>query len=521
MSAVFTAGTSVAASASQSSTTFTVPATAAGEFSIVVAAVNATNGAVTTPAGWTNIQASIRGTASTSIAAAIFYREWQAGDPATVAVSHSNGRSVVLPVLVTGADTTTFIEVACAVTQASSGATAIVAPTTTPTASTTACFVYVARSPTNGNQITWTPGANLTEVLQDVATSTATNASAEFCYDSVTPGVATGTRTSTASVSTTGAMGFSFVVTDNASGSNLTQDADDDTGLTDTTEFVLDKVVTDDTGLTDTASIGQDKTATDTTGLTDSFILEKGRLQTFTDAEGLTDTVSLEQGKGATDTTGLTDTRVFDLGKVVTDGGGLSDTVALVLGKVVADVTALTDTAVFDQAKVVTDDSGLTDTFSVDLITAGGGDRTFNDTTGLTDTAAFDLGKVVADTEALTDTVALELGKTQNDALGLTDTVAKALGKVIAEVTGLTDTKALSLGKVVADNTGLTDDYIIDLVPANVPMVRDPGAAIISTSGGANTTNSGSGGIPNHTGGAIIRRKGTGTITRHTGGTIQ
>ena len=213
MAITYTAGTVSESTGSVTSTTVTLPAgLAAGDYSIIVIALNATNGNITTPAGWTDIVPDTNGTASTSFAMAIFYRKWVSGD-SNPSIATTSGRTAAVAIKVSGADPTTFIDVqAASVTQAGSGATTVTAPTITPT-STDAVFVWGGRSPTNGNILT--PWGNLSAGVTKTSEGSAQAASqtnAGFCIGTatVTANTATGTKTADPNVSTTGAWGFSF-----------------------------------------------------------------------------------------------------------------------------------------------------------------------------------------------------------------------------------------------------------------------------------------------------------------------
>lgn len=215
MALTLTAGTSVESTASQSSTTVTLPAgLAAGDYTIIFISVNATNANITTPAGWTDILAdtnSVNG--STSMAHAIFYRKWVSGDT-NPTISHSSGRVAATPVKVTGADQTTFVNTTPPVTQAASGATTIVAPTITPSSSAVIA-VFTGRRAQNG--VFMTPFSNLSATMTAVAeacgkATNATNAGHLIAYETVSPDVATGTRQADPAGATTGAFGLTFAL---------------------------------------------------------------------------------------------------------------------------------------------------------------------------------------------------------------------------------------------------------------------------------------------------------------------
>lgn len=221
MAITFTAGTSVESTASVASTTVTLPAGLAdGDYTIIVVSLNASTGTITTPSGWTDILPttnSVNG--STSDALAIFYRKWVSGDTDPV-VATKSGRVAMTPIKVSGADATTFVDVAATVTQAASGATTIEAPSITP-ASTTLVCVFNGRDANNGDFLT--PFSSLSASMTEIAeasgkATTATNAGHCIAFEVVTAGAATGTRQVNPSQATTGAMGVSFSLNEAAAG---------------------------------------------------------------------------------------------------------------------------------------------------------------------------------------------------------------------------------------------------------------------------------------------------------------
>jgi hypothetical protein len=229
MAIAFTAGTSVESTASQSSTTVTLPSgLASGDYTIIFISVNATNANITTPAGWTDILPdtnSVNG--STSMAHAIFYRKWVSGDT-DPSISHSNGRVAATPVKVTGADPSTFVNNAATVTQAASGATTIVAPTITPS-STALVVSFAGRHATNGVFLSpWgSLSAGLTKIAEANGKATnATNAGHCIAYEIVSANTATGTRQANPANATTGAFGTSFALNVAASDQNFSASVD-------------------------------------------------------------------------------------------------------------------------------------------------------------------------------------------------------------------------------------------------------------------------------------------------------
>lgn len=220
MAIAFTAGTSVEGTGSATTTTVTLPSGLAdGDYTIIFISVNASSANITTPSGWTAILPDTNSAnGSTSMAHACFYRKWVSGD-GNVTVSHSSGRAAATPVKVTGADTTTFVNTAASVTQASSGAVTIVAPSITPS-STTLVSVFAGRDANNGDVLD--PWTNLSAGLTKIAeangrAATQTNAGHCIAYQVVTANSATGTRQADAAQATTGAFGFSFALNEGSS----------------------------------------------------------------------------------------------------------------------------------------------------------------------------------------------------------------------------------------------------------------------------------------------------------------
>jgi hypothetical protein len=209
----FTAGTPSQAATSITSATITLPTgLAAGDYTLLVCALNAASGVITPPAGWSELLASTPATLSTSDVCAIYYKAWVSGDTNPV-VTCTSGRLAVLPVRVQGADTTTFVEVAATVTQQGTAGTTITAPSATTVASTDVCHVFNGRSATSGTIFSWTAPAGDTLVGQANGQATAaTNAGGLMSTTAVAVGGASGTKTSTASATVTGGMGVSWVI---------------------------------------------------------------------------------------------------------------------------------------------------------------------------------------------------------------------------------------------------------------------------------------------------------------------
>lgn len=226
MAITFTAGTSVESTASVTTTTVTLPSGLVdGDYTIIVASLNASTGFITTPSGWTDILPytnSVNG--STSDTHAIFYRKWVSGDT-DPDVATKSGRVAMTPIKVSGADPTTFVDTAATVTQAASGATTLVAPSITPSSTVLVC-TFNCRDANNGDFIT--PFANLSASMTEIAQASgkataATNAGHLVAYEVVTAGSATGTRQADPAQASTGGMAVSFSLNEAASGGGSQQ----------------------------------------------------------------------------------------------------------------------------------------------------------------------------------------------------------------------------------------------------------------------------------------------------------
>jgi hypothetical protein len=209
----FTAGTPVESTGSVTSSTVTLPAgVGAGDYTIIIVALNASSGSISTPSGWTNILAStatVNG--STAGKFAVFYRKWQSGD-GSVAVTTTSGRVGAVAIRVQGADQTTFVDTTSSVSQLASSITVHTAPTLTPTTTNFMC-IFGGRNATNG--VFMTPWGSLQSGLTKIAetsgkSTSQTNAGILLTYESVTANSATGTRTASSPATATGSLAFSF-----------------------------------------------------------------------------------------------------------------------------------------------------------------------------------------------------------------------------------------------------------------------------------------------------------------------
>lgn len=208
-----TAGTPFQATGSVTSGVVNLPAgLTTGDYTFLFCTLNASSGSITGPAGWSTALASEQSTASTSHVTAIYYRDWQSGDTDPT-VTCSSGRLAVLPVQVSGADTSNPIEGTVGSTSQASATTSVDAPSQTSVTSELLVTAHAGRSSTNGVFITWTPPSGMTELGEAGGqAAAATNASIEVAFEIITAGATTGARTATASSTATGSRGVSMLM---------------------------------------------------------------------------------------------------------------------------------------------------------------------------------------------------------------------------------------------------------------------------------------------------------------------
>src|SRR5215213_278060 len=187
----------------------------AGDYTFLFCTLNSSSPGIQQPTGFTTALANsssdiASGSASHHIA--IFYRAWQPGDtdPVNVAAS-STGRWAVVPVKVSGANTSNPLEGSVGVTKQTTSTASVDAPAVTPSAATTFVTVHSGRSSTSGVAITWTPPGSMTELADAAPTGSTTMPSIEVCHQTVATGSSTGTRTATASTPCTGSQGASLL----------------------------------------------------------------------------------------------------------------------------------------------------------------------------------------------------------------------------------------------------------------------------------------------------------------------
>jgi len=206
-------GTPTESAGSVTSLTATLPSGfVTGDYVMVIAGHVATAGGLTAPAGYSTLisATTVNGAASGHLA--VYYKKWASGE-ANPTVTCVSGRMTVLPVRVSGADQTTFAEIAAQVTQAAASATAVDAPAITTTKATQVVNVFFGRITTG--QYTWSPPAGTTELADTSSRDTtgSSNVAVELVTETVTPGTSSGVNTATASASLTGALGISFAIT--------------------------------------------------------------------------------------------------------------------------------------------------------------------------------------------------------------------------------------------------------------------------------------------------------------------
>jgi hypothetical protein len=214
MAVTATAGTAVA-NEGVTNANFTVPATSAGDVTVVQVVVNCGTAAVTTPAGWSVLIASHQPTNTTAAAMAVFYRAWQSGDPSTVNVTWAaSGRFAIIPSLVSGASTSTFSEATA--TAALGNVTGVDAPTVTASSSRFLMTFYGLRTTDTTNAASsFTTPTGMTElgdIKANVAAANATSVVASQDYEVLGAAGATGVRTATATASGQGLAASALIL---------------------------------------------------------------------------------------------------------------------------------------------------------------------------------------------------------------------------------------------------------------------------------------------------------------------
>lgn len=228
---------------------------------------------------------------------------------------------------------------------------------------------------------------------------------------------------------------------------------------------------TDETGLTDNQGIAyeQGKGLTDDAGLTDAALIEPIKLVTATDSAGLTDAAILDRFTVATDSAGLTDTNALDRLTVATDNAGLTDAATVQAARTIdqTDSAGLTDASVLDRTLVATDTAGLTDTRNLDRLNVA------TDSAGLTDASVITSGRAVdvTDTAGLADAATFSRTLAPTDTAGLTDTAALARTLVASDTAGLTDAPTLFKFRDVTatDTAGLADGVLVEAIEGGPP----------------------------------------------------
>lgn len=196
MTVTVTAGTPVQAGVSTTSITVTIPATQAGDVTIVCR-TNTGTGTPITPTGWTALMGA-NGTATagrTDVRYNIYWRAWQSGDPSTQAFANTvaSGNTLGVPLLVQGANPDAPIEVSDFTTTAAgvAGNTNIAAPSVTATMSRFLLLCYLANTGGSGAR-PWSPPASTTEIVDFGGGTASFQGTVEVCTKTLTSSGATG-----------------------------------------------------------------------------------------------------------------------------------------------------------------------------------------------------------------------------------------------------------------------------------------------------------------------------------------
>lgn len=209
----------VAASAIGSSTSVNnlvvnVPASQAGDISVICIANNMASAGTLTPAGWTALFGSGVNVGASNGSASVFWRAWQPGDPATVTFTTTNtGRWVALPFRVRGALLSAPFPVVGSTSVGSVAAgTSITAPSVSaPAAGMELITFHSGRGTTSGTFGSWTPPVAMTEVLAGGSSSGVNNSMGEVNTKHLTAAGPTGTQSARCSVALTAAA-LTFVI---------------------------------------------------------------------------------------------------------------------------------------------------------------------------------------------------------------------------------------------------------------------------------------------------------------------
>lgn len=205
--------------ATASVTTGTVPMPTGwqpNDVMLIASVLAAATGTITAPSGYTEDVAQFHSSSTTSATMELCHRVLQSGDTAP-AVTCKSGRLCCIGVAVQGADTTTPLDVT-PTSDTNSGVSfpSVRAPSISPVSANTLLITFHGEyEGTNSFSVSFTPDASETEADdQSTAVSGSSNAGLEAAWQALSASGATGTRTATASTSSTthGPMGVSVVI---------------------------------------------------------------------------------------------------------------------------------------------------------------------------------------------------------------------------------------------------------------------------------------------------------------------
>jgi hypothetical protein len=182
--------------ASESSSTVPMPAGwQPGDVVYVGYELTASNGSLTVPPGWTQVVPKFRSASSTASLTGVLRRVMQAGDPASLTISHSSGRFAAISAAIQSADNITPEDVT-PTTDANSGVAFpdVEIPSITPLQRDALLLDFAAiRNGTNGSTTTFTPPAGMAQAAQAAtAVSGVSNAAIELSYAALSSNAPTG-----------------------------------------------------------------------------------------------------------------------------------------------------------------------------------------------------------------------------------------------------------------------------------------------------------------------------------------
>lgn len=186
-----------------------------GDYTFLFCSLVAATGFINPPSGWSEVQTTIHGDASTSSNFALYYKKWASGDPDPV-VTCKLGRLVVIPFALHGADPSNPVDAFGINTAIAASSTTISSPSLTSTDGTLVLNMPGARCGTNGKVLTFVPSSGMTELQQGFsAVASVSNSGGMISYKTITKGTSTGVLTATVTGDTTsGAAGMILIVKD-------------------------------------------------------------------------------------------------------------------------------------------------------------------------------------------------------------------------------------------------------------------------------------------------------------------